>query len=444
MENGKVPLEGVDPGPNWRDVLCFNSIKHPELPLFNLSLACNHCVRPACWENCPAMAYRKDDVTGAVEHIEEHCIGCTYCTWACPYDSPKYNPRKGVVEKCNFCRSRLEKGLEPACVDACPVDALRIEERSGENGADGNRIPGFPSSDLEPGIEFVKLRGDGHIPHMTAKPDKGVVDGVFESTDLRPPKKITLRGEWALLLFTTVATLLTAWFFAYSRQAVELHPLLFGTLGAIAMGVTFVHLGRKWRAFRAVFHVWRSWLSREILLFSLFLGFGLASLVFFPQQRLLAGLVNGLGLLSLISIDLIYRVTISEDRLDFHSARTVLGSCYLAGILAGMPVLAIGFGIVKLLLYGNRKRRLSWVSIIRVALGLVAPPAMILWLAPDSWLRPWGAAILAILGELIDRMEFYREMDVETPRRQIVEDMNFLLRNRSPQAIIKDHRTKGQ
>lgn len=444
MENGKVPVAGIDPGPNWRDLLCFNSLRHPELPLFNLSLACNHCERPACLENCPANAYWKDEASGAVLHIEEHCIGCKYCTWACPYDAPKYNSSKGVVEKCTFCQPRLEQGLAPACVDACPVDALRIEERTDTETDIEGRLPGFPESDLEPGIEFVKLRGQRHIPHMTAAPPKDAVTEVFESTDLRPPKKITLRSEWALLVFTTVAALLTAWFFGYSLQAVALNPLIFAGLGALAMGVTFAHLGRKWRAYRAILHVGRSWLSREILFFSLFLGLGLLSLVFLLGERWLVGVVNGVGLLSLIAIDWIYHVTISDGRPSFHSARTVLNSFYLGGILAAIPLMAVGFGAVKLLLYGYRKRKLSWVSAGRVIVGLAAPLAMVLWLDEGHRLLPWGAAVLAVLGDLIDRMEFYRELDVATPRRQIVVDMNFLLRNRLGRAIIKNQVTKGQ
>ena len=444
MENGKVPVDGNEPGPNLRDVLCFNSLRHPELPLFHLSLACNHCAKPACLENCPALAYEIDEATGAVLHIEENCIGCTYCTWACPYDAPKYNAAKGVVEKCTFCHSRIVEGSEPACTAACPVDALRFEERVEGPEDDGLRIPGFPASRLEPAIEFVALRGERHIPEATALAGKEAVDAVFESSLGRPPKKITLGGEWALLVFTTIASILTAWFFAYSLGEVGLEPVLFGGLGAVAMGVTLAHLGRKFRAFRAVFHVRRSWLSREILFFSLFLGVGLLSIVVFPGEWMIQAAVNGLGLLSLISIDVIYRVTITDEGLGYHSGRTVLNSFYLAGILAALPVMAAGFGAVKLLLYGYRKRRFSLVSIVRVAIGLIAPPALMLLSDERGWIEPWTAAGLAVFGDLIDRAEFYAEMDVATPRRQIVEDMNFLLQIRSPQAIMKDDRTKKQ
>ena len=69
------------------------------------------------------------------------CIGCRYCMAACPYGSRSFNwidPRKyiaeqnldfptrtkGVVEKCNFCEERLAKGKLPACVEACPQNAM--------------------------------------------------------------------------------------------------------------------------------------------------------------------------------------------------------------------------------------------------------------------------------------------------------------------------------
>jgi len=71
------------------------------------------------------------------------CIGCRYCMVACPYGSRSFNwqdPRhapnlhkpksdyptrtRGVVEKCNFCAERIDKGQIPACVEACKDKAL--------------------------------------------------------------------------------------------------------------------------------------------------------------------------------------------------------------------------------------------------------------------------------------------------------------------------------
>ncbi|HKK80676.1 MAG TPA: 4Fe-4S dicluster domain-containing protein, partial [Prolixibacteraceae bacterium] len=92
----------------WRNIHSSNSIHYPQLPLFYLSLACNHCDDAPCLQNCPAHAYSRDEKTGAVIHHPEKCMGCKYCTWACPYDAPKFNPKEGIIEKCTFCNHRIE------------------------------------------------------------------------------------------------------------------------------------------------------------------------------------------------------------------------------------------------------------------------------------------------------------------------------------------------
>ena len=84
---------------NWREVYTFNEIHLPGVPLFNFSLGCNHCASPACVRACPALAVTKDPHTGAVIINPEHCLGCKYCTWACPYDAPRFNAASGVTEK---------------------------------------------------------------------------------------------------------------------------------------------------------------------------------------------------------------------------------------------------------------------------------------------------------------------------------------------------------
>ena len=71
-------------------------------------------------------AYEKDPVTGIVKHLDDQCFGCQYCTLACPYDVPKYHPGKGIVRKCDMCSSRLAVGEAPACVQACPHEAIAI------------------------------------------------------------------------------------------------------------------------------------------------------------------------------------------------------------------------------------------------------------------------------------------------------------------------------
>ena len=65
----------------------------------------------------------KDD-RGLVWPDERKCIGCGYCTMACPYHAPFIDQHLKKSSKCDGCRARLDEGLGPVCVEACPVRAL--------------------------------------------------------------------------------------------------------------------------------------------------------------------------------------------------------------------------------------------------------------------------------------------------------------------------------
>lgn len=83
---------------------------------------CNHCEKSVCNQVCPVgAAYRCED--GVVLVDQAHCIGCGYCVQACPYGSRFINPRSHTADKCTLCYHRITRGLEPACVAACPMQA---------------------------------------------------------------------------------------------------------------------------------------------------------------------------------------------------------------------------------------------------------------------------------------------------------------------------------
>ncbi len=90
---------------------------------YNVSLACNHCERPICVEVCPAGAISKRP-DGIVLIDSDKCIGCKYCSWACPYGAPQYDEQAGHMTKCTLCADHIDAGLPPACVAACPMRAL--------------------------------------------------------------------------------------------------------------------------------------------------------------------------------------------------------------------------------------------------------------------------------------------------------------------------------
>ncbi len=92
--------------------------------------ACMHCNQAACASACLVKAMLKTK-EGPVIWRNSKCMGCRYCMISCPFDIPKfeynsYNPR---IRKCIFCYERLKKGQKPACVEACPADALKFGRR---------------------------------------------------------------------------------------------------------------------------------------------------------------------------------------------------------------------------------------------------------------------------------------------------------------------------
>lgn len=83
---------------------------------------CNHCETSVCTQVCPVGAtfHTKD---GVVLVDKEHCVGCGYCIQACPYGTRFINPATHTADKCTLCYHRITKGLKPACVQSCPVNA---------------------------------------------------------------------------------------------------------------------------------------------------------------------------------------------------------------------------------------------------------------------------------------------------------------------------------
>ncbi len=118
----------------------------------NTMWRCLHCLEPACVSSCPTTAlYRQPD--GPVTYNADECIGCRYCMWACPWGVPSadWNTLSPKIHKCTHCADRCDQPLPvarngqaltaqeslqfrqtievPACVKACPADALRYGER---------------------------------------------------------------------------------------------------------------------------------------------------------------------------------------------------------------------------------------------------------------------------------------------------------------------------
>ncbi len=96
----------------------------------NVRQQCRHCLEPACVSACLVGAMQKTP-EGPVVYDSELCMGCRYCLVACPYGIPRYEWEEAVpyVRKCDLCYDRLKDGKRPACVEACPEEALLFGRR---------------------------------------------------------------------------------------------------------------------------------------------------------------------------------------------------------------------------------------------------------------------------------------------------------------------------
>ena len=88
----------------------------------NAPILCMHCEDPPCATACLTGAITKLD-EGPVTINQDKCIGCKFCVSACPFHIPQFDPAVGKVRKCDMCQKRIADGLNPQCVDVCPVEA---------------------------------------------------------------------------------------------------------------------------------------------------------------------------------------------------------------------------------------------------------------------------------------------------------------------------------
>jgi len=93
--------------------------------------SCMHCVEPSCVSACLVGGLSKTR-QGPVVYDADKCIGCRYCMLACPFQVPRYEWARTApfMRKCSMCFDRVSKGGQPACVEACPNEAMTFGERA--------------------------------------------------------------------------------------------------------------------------------------------------------------------------------------------------------------------------------------------------------------------------------------------------------------------------
>jgi len=256
-------LNGLDESETFRDVGALTGRDSQGLHVLqHVTTACHHCLEPACLAGCPTLAYDKDPVTGIVRHLDDQCIGCQYCTLMCPYDVPKYNAAKGIVRKCDMCRQRLVDGEEPACVQACPNSAIRIElvlsDEVRQRATSEALVPLAPDSRLTlPTTRFTTRRPplfDASAVNDFDRPGHSHLPLVFMLVLTQMSIGMFFAAEGLLLAGTRSVALVVAAL----------------AIGQIGLAAAMLHLGRPQIAYRAWLGWRTSWMSREIIAFGVF------------------------------------------------------------------------------------------------------------------------------------------------------------------------------
>jgi DMSO reductase iron-sulfur subunit len=244
---------GLPAGTTWRRVGEIEGGDHPTTRRFNLSMSCNHCLEPACLQGCPTNAFEKLG-NGLVVHHADDCIGCQYCTWNCPYSVPVFQPDRRIVTKCDMCRPRLEGGIEPACVAACPTHAITVEKvrvdewRADHRAADA---PELPSSDITISTTRITL-------------PRGVPADTYAASDwnVRPE-----HPHWPLVWLTLLSQECRRLRSALYATAAALGPVLTGRAGIAVAGVVTAVVATALNWLRLARHgglAWRGALRLEL------------------------------------------------------------------------------------------------------------------------------------------------------------------------------------
>lgn len=103
---------------------------------------CMHCENPPCVKLCPWGAAKQEE-NGLSRIDSDICLGGSKCNKVCPWDIPQRQTGTGLyldllpslagngtMYKCDRCYNRLEKGEQPACIEACPENVQTIGPKS--------------------------------------------------------------------------------------------------------------------------------------------------------------------------------------------------------------------------------------------------------------------------------------------------------------------------
>ena len=207
----------------------------------NVMRRCLHCLEPACVSACPTTALsRRQD--GPVVYDSDPCIGCRYCVLACPWGVPtaEWDSLTPKIHKCTHCADRTDQPIPlsrngaalneveaaqfqksivaPACVKACPADALLFGERE---------------EMLQEGRRRIAKRPGKYVDHIYGEHEAGGTSVIYLSA-----------VPFDKLGFPDVGTKAYP---AFSKLALQIVPFAVMAMGGI-LGASYAFFRRRARA----------------------------------------------------------------------------------------------------------------------------------------------------------------------------------------------------
>jgi len=414
-------LNGLDDdeAETWRSVGLLHGGTSNEPVQQTVTTACHHCVDPACMKGCPVKAYEKDPVTGIVRHLDDQCIGCQYCTLTCPYEVPQFSKRRGIVRKCDMCSDRLAENEAPACVQACPNEAISIRivetQQLLEQAQTEGLLPGTPSSGIT--VPATQYKTRKVMPKNLLPGDFYAVRAGHQHTPLVIMLVLTQLSAGAF--WVDFGLHQTGWTNTLGGLRTY-HSLVALGLGLLAIGASTLHLGRPHLAFRALIGLRTSWLSREALGFALFAKLAIAyaalqfhepllALLHLPDLSLqkfekaatiLGASVSGVGVAAVGCSVMLYKVTHREW---WGGGRTTF-KFFLTALVLGTATTSLTYGAVAVWLgrcahVQGTLLQLSWLLIAVSSLKLLGE-ATVLFHLYDRKLGELKRTAILLRGQL--------------------------------------------
>jgi DMSO reductase anchor subunit len=233
------------------------------------------------------------------------------------------------------------------------------------------------------------------------------------------PKKV--KSELSLVAFTLLSQMAAgiAVFSLFSEPFSFPWLATLGTLIGLGGLISFLHLGQPLNAWRALNHLKKSWLSREILMFGLF---GLSWLLCWivPGMGKLPLAIFGIGLV--YSMEQVYRL---RSIPAWDSNRTLFAFAISAMVLSGLSLEIFATSTIRLLVLGGGLGAALWLSLsernqvqksagrLRLGLIVLALVGVVVMIFIPNGARTWFAIplfLIALFEEIIGRSLFYGQL----------------------------------